>query len=587
LTQLAALRRVLAQGGGARGAVVVGVNKTGNLPILRAAVDGAKSVTDWLTGEGFEVKLITDEAGPVTADSVKRAVTELVNRGTLHQLVVYFSGHGVAFGTSEFCLLTGAPDDLNEAVSMVECIDAAGRSGIPNVIFMTDACRSLPIDYDSSKLHGTIIFPKGNIIPGAQGPEVDRFFAATPGAPSYEISVAANNYTGIFTSTLLDAFKHPQAGMVTKVDDVNVVTNRALKGYLLKEVPARLTAARAQVVQYPDAKIESPDRAYIGRALADATAAVSPPRQPTIAEVANQQLSQTGLGPWSSPGGISAEVLAKAAHDTGFVVAKQSILVEKHPQSFQVETGLTIKGAVVRDVWVAGAIRPEIVSRGSSGGEAALVRIPTNRAVTVALLFEDGAGTVVAALPRYIGTLAVDSGRVMNLSYAPSDGYGGLDKQIEELHASVATAAKFGAFRIEGDRETRTAQAAKLAGQIRMGKDADPTLGIYAAYAYADANITEQAQSVRSYMRMRLNVDLFDVALMAGGLSGQRIDVRSEQVVPFCPMLTQGWQLLRVRDVTLSEDIQKARDFLRPALWTTIGPQGMEYIDRGIRAATP
>src|SRR5262249_53157898 len=388
LARLAALPAVWAQGG-ARGAVVVGVNKTGNLPILRAAVGGAKSVADWLTGEGFEVNLITDETGPVTGAAVKRAVTELVNRGTLQQLVVYFSGHGVAFSTSEFCLLTGAPDDLDEAISMVECIDAAGRSGIPNVIFITDACRSLPVDYDTSKLHGTIIFPKGNLVPGVQQPEVDRFFAATPGSPSYEINVAVNNYTGIFTSTLLDAFKHPQAGMVTNVEGVNVVTNRALKSYLLKEVPTRLTAARAQVVQYPDAKIESPDRAYIGRALAEATAAVSAPRQPTIAEVANQQLSQAGLGPWALPNNISTEVLAKAARDTGFVAAKESILVGKHPQSFRVETGLTIKGARIRDVWIAGSIRPEIISRGSveAGGEAGLIGSPTKRPGTGGLLF--------------------------------------------------------------------------------------------------------------------------------------------------------------------------------------------------------
>ena len=256
--QLAALRTALAQGGGTstRAAVVVGVNKTGNLPILRAAVSGAKSVADWLTGEGFEVKLITDDAGPVSAGAVKQAVTELVNRGTLTQLIVYFSGHGVAFGTTEFCLLTSAPDDLNEAISMVECIDAAGRSGIPNVVFISDACRSLPVDYDTSKLHGTIIFPKGSFIPGAQSPEVDRFFAASPGAPSYEVTIAANNYTGIFSSTLLDAFKHPQAGMVTNVDGTNVVTNRALKAYLLKEVPLRLKAVGAQAVQYPELKTQ-------------------------------------------------------------------------------------------------------------------------------------------------------------------------------------------------------------------------------------------------------------------------------------------------------------------------------------------
>src|SRR5262249_13551978 len=434
---------------------------------------------------------------------------------------IYFSGHGMAFSTSEFCLLTGAPDDLNEAISMVECIDAASRSGIPNVIFITDACRSLPVDFDNSKLHGTIVFPKGSFIQEDHALEVDRFVAASPGAASYEVSIAVNNYTGIFTATLLDAFAHPQAGMVTNVDGVNVVTNRALKTYLLKEVPARLKAAGAQVVQYPDSKIESPDRTYIGRALAEVAAVSSAPRQPTIADVANHQLSQTGVGPLGSLGGINSEVLTKAAQDSGFVAAKNSILVAKHPESFQAETGLAINGAVLRDVWIAGPIIPEIVSRGSreGGGTSAFVRIPTSRPVTVGLLFDDGGGTVIAALPGFTGNIVVEGGSVKSVAYAPRGGYGDLGKEVDELHALMATAADFGVFRIEGDRETRTAAAERLANKVRMGKEVDPTLGIYAAYAYADANITYQAQSVRSFMRGNLGVDLFDVALMAGVLS--------------------------------------------------------------------
>lgn len=595
--QLAALPTALAQGGGpsTRAAVVIGVNKTGNLPILRAAASGAKSVADWLDAEGVEVNLIVDDNAPVTADAVKRAVTALVNRGTLQQLILYFSGHGMAFSAAEFWLLTGAPDDLNEAVSVTECIDAAGRSGIPNVVLISDACRSMPTDFNTSKLHGTVVFPKGSFVPGVQPSEVDRFFAAQPGAPAYEVTVAVNNHTGIFTSTFLDAFKHPQDGMVTKVKGNDVVTNRALKVYLLKEVPVRLMAAGTQIIQFPESKVESPDATYIGHAKAQVAFAPTISQRPTIADIANHQLSLTGVGPLASLRGLSSEVLAKAATDSGFRDIQQSTLDTKHPESFESETGLAVNGAILRDVWIAARANPEIVSRGNiQSGEPALVRIPRgSRPVTVGLLFEDGSGTVVAALPGFIGTLVVEGGRVMSVAYAPSRNgprwseYADAGKRVDELRALVSTAAKFGVFRIEGDRATRTAAAQRLADQIRVLKGIDPTLGIYAAYAYADANLTEQARSVRSFMQGDLGVDLFDVALMAGVLSGQRVEGGLGPVVPFCPMLTQGWQLLRVREVTLPEDVQKARDDLRPALWTTIGPRGMEYIARAIQAAKP
>jgi hypothetical protein len=208
--------------------------------------------------------------------------------------------------------------------------------------------------------------------------------------------------------------------------------------------------------------------------------------------------------------------------------------------------------------------------------------------VTAALVFEDGSGTVVAALPGFIGSLAVEGGRVMSVTYSRSRNGSGADPDhLDQLRVLVATSAKFGVFRIDGDRESRTAAARRLADQIRVLKGIDPTLGIYAAYAYADANLPEQVQSVQSFMASDLGADLFDVALLAGRLNGRRIEGSLSSVVPFCPMLTQGWQLLRVREVSLSEDVQRARDDLRPALWTTFGPRGMEFIGRAIQSAKP
>jgi len=93
----------------ARAAVAIGVNKTGGLTPLRAAVSGAKQVAEWLTGEGLQVSCLVDDAGPVTIDAVKRAIKTYVDLGTLEQLVIYFAGHGYLNGTAETWLLSGAP----------------------------------------------------------------------------------------------------------------------------------------------------------------------------------------------------------------------------------------------------------------------------------------------------------------------------------------------------------------------------------------------------------------------------------------------------------------------------------------------
>jgi uncharacterized caspase-like protein len=74
--------------------VVIGVNKPQGLPALSAAVSGARLISDWLRFQGFEVKLFTDDQQPVQSSQLTQAITDLVNRGTLDQLLIYFSGHG-------------------------------------------------------------------------------------------------------------------------------------------------------------------------------------------------------------------------------------------------------------------------------------------------------------------------------------------------------------------------------------------------------------------------------------------------------------------------------------------------------------
>jgi hypothetical protein len=104
----------------------------------------------------------------------------------------------------------------------------------------------------------------------------------------------------------------------------------------------------------------------------------------------------------------------------------------------------------------------------------------------------------------------------------------------------------------------------------------DPTLGVYAAYAYSEAGLPGQIQSVRSIMRDEMGIDLFDVAMLADALNGRA--VTGSPTFPFCPMLSQGWNLIRVKDVRLESIVNSARDDLRQALWTTFGPRGISLL---------
>ena len=121
ITGTFASRAVFSQGNaGQRAAVVIGVNRAGNLPILRAAVSGAEQIGEWLRTQGFEVRLLVDtDSRNVEVAEIFDAIWAFVDRGTVTQLVIYFAGHGFVNNYSEHWLLSKAPNNNpNEAVNL-------------------------------------------------------------------------------------------------------------------------------------------------------------------------------------------------------------------------------------------------------------------------------------------------------------------------------------------------------------------------------------------------------------------------------------------------------------------------------------
>src|SRR5437899_3038990 len=250
-----------------RAAVVVGVDRVGDLTPLRGAASGAREVAAWLRAEGFEVKLFEDSQGPVTVNSLITAITELVRRGNLEQLVIYFAGHGfVSSYSSELWMLSDARSNYNEAISLNECRETSRQFGIKNVVFISDACRSRAETLQTGSVKGSIIFPPPQSGRGGVATEVDKFLATRIGDPAWEISVAATSKAsqGIYTACLLEAFRRPSNAMVQLVDGTPVVPNRRLKGYLANEVPKRAQTVSIQLSQTPDAEVCSDEPTYIG-----------------------------------------------------------------------------------------------------------------------------------------------------------------------------------------------------------------------------------------------------------------------------------------------------------------------------------
>jgi Caspase domain len=125
-----------------RAAVLIGVDHSGDLPVLADAAQGARRMETWAHGQGMDpIEVLTDESGPVDIGAIKRAVQRIVDAGT-DQLIVYFAGHGVNIRYGEYWLLSDAPRDTQAAVNLAGSVVLAQYSSVPYVVFVSDACRS-------------------------------------------------------------------------------------------------------------------------------------------------------------------------------------------------------------------------------------------------------------------------------------------------------------------------------------------------------------------------------------------------------------------------------------------------------------
>lgn len=221
---------------------------------------------------------------------------------------------------------------------------------------------------------------------------------------------------------------------------------------------------------------------------------------------------------------------------------------------------------------------------GSSDPRGDAIRIyPGVPAQAVVVVLHDGRSVVLPALKGYLAHATFDDDGLSNVSYVPSSNsdrwraYQGRRVDIDRLRALVALAVSRNTFRVRSEREARV-----LADRMRVDKALDPTLGLYAAHAFAQAGDDQQVRSIAGYMREDLNADFFDVALLAGYVKTP--PVTQIPAVPFCPMLTQSWNLLRAYDVELPDVLMTASRFLANSLWSTFTKRGTPLLMEAIRS---
>ena len=248
------------------------------------------------------------------------------------------------------------------------------------------------------------------------------------------------------------------------------------------------------------------------------------------------------------------------------------------PDHFESQCGIKVRGANIVEFSILGA-KAELL-----GASGELLRIDgINRPISVVLRFKGNFGTVIPALPYYLAALTFEGDELIDVSFEPSvnspfwDEYASRAAEIRGLRGVAASASRQGRFVLD-QKADRLGMARKMQG----AKGIDPTLAVYAAYAYYDLQEIGRNQEMAHYLRDNMfGATLFDVALLGRLLKDQQVG-SDASCVPFLPMLSQGWSLLRAHRVRLDPALDGIERKLLDSLWSLYDGNGVSQLQAAV-----
>ncbi|GEL48778.1 hypothetical protein CHO01_38940 [Cellulomonas hominis] len=475
--------------------VLVGVARTGGrFPELRAVPGAVAAVRDWALAQGVPADLLltyTDaDGGAVDAGAVLAGVRGLLDRGDVEQLVLYFSGHGINTGSSEFWLLPGAPEDGGQAVNVSLTAWYAERLPVRHVVLVSDACRTAATSTQELAIQGTAVVP--NLPPRGPAAAVDVFYACALGDPAYELTdpaAAGEAYRAVFTSALVAALRGDHPALVGGEDGAasgaGLVRPWPLKRALPGLVAAELTAAGAPlaVAQTPDARLSSdPDVAWLSRLVP----------WPPAGTDGHESLAAPGAVPPPDPGPAPLPAEVTTAAD-------------------RLAVGLALAGP-----GPAASVRV-------LGDPAAQVLPGTDGAAVVAL--SAGGCAVLPLLPGRVTVATVEDGRLVDCALPRADA-----PRATAALGRRALAAASSRFGLDADDTDDDADA---------DLDADPLAAVYRAWALHDRG--RRADLAALAAPGAPGARLFDVLLLADPAAPPD---RWRALLTPVPLLARGWALL-------------------------------------------
>lgn len=564
--------------------VFIGVAKTGGLRRLEDARQGAERMYKWALGQGMEggvtAHLITDETAPVTVDRIFTIIERIADGAGADQLIVYFAGHGVVNNMAEHWLLTDAPTNPGAAVDVVYSATFARYCGIQHVVFFSDACRVPSEGIGADGVRGGSIFPN-NLGAGSVGKAVDKFYACQVGGTAAEVrdqAVAADNYSALYTEVLRDGLRgHFDEALEDggSGDPFRYVQPWSLESYLEVELPRRVKARglAGMVNQTPDSAV-SKKGTWLARVAGGRRSNERWPAQTatSLQEQAMRWARSSDPRAFVPVEEIPAGLTRHEADQFSNTVNHLASVFG--PARFESGCGIKVRGAGIMRFF-------------SSRVEASLVGSDVN--LLQMNLVDRGAASVVLELTNHqvivipvirdvIAGVTVVGGELVDVSFEPSSNtvrYRESDERRRDVsrrvRAVAASSSRTGRLRARGE------VADAMRELLRSPSGIDPTLALYAAYAYEDLGEIGSIETTSDRMYGDLRATFLDLDLLAGRLNNMFVGADSG-VVPFVPLLTRGWSLLRAYGVRLPRFVEELAFTVHDSVWSAYPTDSYETL---------
>jgi hypothetical protein len=628
-----------------RAVLLIGVSRTGGgLVPLQAVETGLDDMQSWALGQGIapaSIGRFSDANGGQVRmrdlqDWVKQQNDDLQ---VPEQLTIYFSGHGFHGAMGEFWLLSDAPANPIEAVSLASTEALARNCSFGHVILISDACRVPSNNIQFGYVTGGSLFP--NEPPAGQSKPVDQFFAASLGQPALEVDDKGKVFS-IYTSQLKRSLSGLETPLLEPQDKTGptpvVVRAWPLKRYLPGAISQRLRALNIQQAMVPDAIITSEPEMWLAtfpnppapsfvpsiprQASDDAPSDEAGKSRDGIGELprtrAIQPSSSFGSGPNhlemnsvpppSTPSELFHMDLALALKPSSYEKQQDVLTVQRDIQAsvsqsyrsatsvrsidrvpnrtepvqfgwhFETECGFVIAGGTVIDAHSSPTVmvdRPSPVE----------VRVsPREKLPELALLkFDGGMGLLVPAIPGQIGYITIEpNGALTSLGYEPSSQrqewliFKDKSNAIRSLRTFLNTTAAAGNLRFA---VLDDAQLDDIQQTMRYGPaEVDLSLLILVGYISYKSRRVDLLNQLRDFAVRQFAFLPMDLAILSL-LSDPSFRLDAQPVLPPFPLLTQGWPLMDASSMHLPEPLSGLRSHVLPAAWTSVDAEGYGLLE--------